>query len=172
MALNKAIRKRLNRDYLPSTDYLPEEQKSLSSRLDMKRLQKAIDKPIYMHSYFICVNDFNSETRSNIKHTTRTPCNTIGCIAGNVLLNELSATERRTTYNPLNSFRQLNNIEAGLTTATIAAAILNLTDHEADQLFNCVFPERYKVGTVEYHQEVVKAVNRWLRDNGVQERVS
>lgn len=144
--MNKTIKRRL---VTPVDGDVP-----LAERLDLRRLKAALDEPLYMDA-FVAKDD---EERSDIPKKAFNSCGTIGCIAGNVLLNELPKTKR--------SRGDVCNLRGGLDYTEAAGAILRMTYAEADTLFSITFPS-CTPGTKTYTAEVTRKVKGWLKAQGV-----
>lgn len=145
--LSKTIQKRL---VTPVDATVP-----LKDRIDLKRLRAALNEPLYMDLYVADEYDY-----INSCAISSNPCGTVGCIAGNAILNEFPPESRK--------FSEIDGIRGKLSYSDIAEFILRLTENEGDELFTICFPS-LKPGTEEYQQEVYAHVAKWLIANGVTE---
>lgn len=127
----------------------------LKDRLDLPRLKAACREKLYMPDFiYTSINNFRG-----LPQTVFNSCGTIGCIAGNVILNELGENK---SYE---AFRRLDIPE-------IARHILGLTENEAlgllgTGLFFVCYPTP-PPGTPKYNAEVIKHVKKWLKVRGVE----
>lgn len=126
----------------------------LKDRLDLGRLKKALEEPLYMGLFLVAEGD--DMICVNIPHENYNSCGTIGCIAGNTVLNEFPKNQR--------TVANVDKLPVDVETA--ARRILGLTNNEANQLFFLVYPTETP-GTKEYAEVLTKAVQAWCVDYGV-----
>jgi len=126
----------------------------LKERLDMPRLKAALAEPLYMNNFVAYKEDCSPVVQ---EHFVWRACGTIGCIAGNAVLNELTPKDRVRLANHELRFGGIRKP---------AARILGLTDAEAEELFYLAFPYETP-GSPEYGGKVTAAVKEWLAAKNV-----
>ncbi len=148
--MNNTLRKRLKTEINVN---LP-----LRDRINLKELVKALDSPIYMDLYTL--DDLTNRPYHDIKPFS--PCNTIGCIAGNIALG--AAPRSVKNDDELREFLRVENDDASV--PDFARRILGLTYDESISLFETYFPDG-PAGTLKYNREIISFVKKWLKERGV-----
>lgn len=137
----------------------------LKDRLDLPRLKAALEEPLFMD--FFITDEPRICDAYDIPKKALNPCGTIGCIAGNTVLNEFPIGSKKT---------ELIHEELGMKISVAAALILRLSQIEAGDpfgsylqkgLFYISFPQDVTPGTKAYNAQVKKAVKTWLKERGV-----
>lgn len=135
----------------------------LAGRIDMERLRAALEKPLNMNRFIIVNTD---KFAAHLPQESFNACGTIGCIAGNAVMNEVGYDKA--------SLQVIAEVLGDAYDSSIqlaAAAILQLTYEESEDLFYVEFPEGCPVGSKQYNSEVKLSVNGWLKRHGVADTI-